>query len=108
MLPTPSMSDVYDKNYVLHPNINDAYSILGLKQGASQEDVKQAYRKLAKIWHPDRFPNQQQKQEAEEKIKIINLAYEQLKFIQPSAANQSFQTNPTKIHSSHQAVASQE
>lgn len=34
-------------------NINQYYEILGLKPGASQMEVKQAYRKLAKVWHPD-------------------------------------------------------
>jgi len=37
----------------------------------SLEEVKQAYRKLVKIWHSDRFPLPQQKQEAEEKIKKL-------------------------------------
>ncbi|MEH1945699.1 MAG: J domain-containing protein, partial [Nostoc sp.] len=51
------MRDVFD--------INDAYEILGLKPGASQAQVKRTYRKLVKIWHPDRFVDQKQKQEAE-------------------------------------------
>lgn len=59
MPPIPSMSDR------LH--INHAYNILGLKPGASHEDMKQAYRKLVKTWHPDCFPDQKHKQEAEEK-----------------------------------------
>jgi tetratricopeptide (TPR) repeat protein len=83
----------------LHLDINDYYEILGLKPGASQVQVKQAYRNLVKIWHPDRFCDQQQKQEAEEKIKQINAAYNHLKSEQlpttteppPSA------TNPTKV-----------
>ena len=33
------------------------YRILELEPGASPEVVKQAYRELVKIWHPDRFPN---------------------------------------------------
>ncbi len=61
MLPIPSMSD--------RPHINHAYNLRGLKPGASHENVKQAYRKLVKTWHPDSFPDQKQKQEVEEKIK---------------------------------------
>lgn len=60
-------------------DINHAYEVLGLTPGASQEQVKQAYRQLVKIWHPDRFLNPEEKQEAESKIKQINLAYKQLK-----------------------------
>ncbi|MBE9036911.1 J domain-containing protein [aff. Roholtiella sp. LEGE 12411] len=63
----------------LHFDIYHAYEILGLKPGASPEQVKRAYRKLVKIWHPDRFFDQKQKQEAEEKIKQINVAYNKLK-----------------------------
>lgn len=52
-----------------------AYEVLGLMPGASQEEIKQAYRKLVKLWHPDGFIDPQQKLEAEEKTKIINAAY---------------------------------
>jgi preprotein translocase subunit Sec63 len=57
-------------------DIKHAYQTLGLKFDASQEQVKQAYRQLAKTWHPDRFTDPQQKREAEEKIKKINQAIE--------------------------------
>jgi curved DNA-binding protein CbpA len=56
-----------------------AYEILGLMPGASQEEIKLAYRKLVKLWHPDGFINPQQKLEAEEKTKVINAAYLKLK-----------------------------
>ncbi|ARV61949.1 molecular chaperone DnaJ [Nostocales cyanobacterium HT-58-2] len=77
-------------------NINDAYSILGLEPGALPAEVKQAYRKLVKIWHPDRFPHPQKKQEAEEKIKQINEAYNKLKSYLLTSANQPSQTKQTK------------
>jgi curved DNA-binding protein CbpA len=56
-----------------------AYEILGLMPGETQEEIKQAYRKLVKLWHPDGFIDPQQKLEAEEKTKIINAAYLKLK-----------------------------
>ena len=60
------------------------YAILGLKPNADPQEVKKAYRKLAKMWHPDRFPNNsQQQKEAEEKFKKILEAYEILKDYQP-------------------------
>ncbi|MBE9049309.1 DnaJ domain-containing protein [Nostocales cyanobacterium LEGE 11386] len=75
-------------------DINHAYEILGLKPGASQEQVKQAYRKLVKIWHPDRFADPSQKQAAEEKIKEINVAYNKLKSEQPAVTSTS-SSSPT-------------
>ncbi len=83
-------------------DINHAYEILGLKPGASQAQVKRAYRQLVKIWHPDRFFDQKQKQEAEEKIKEINAAYNYLKSESPSEPptpenpSSSSPTNPPK------------
>jgi DnaJ domain len=55
------------------------YELLGVRPGVSVQELKSAYRDLAKVWHPDRFahdPRLQQK--AQEKLKEINDAYEQL------------------------------
>src|SRR5438093_11041724 len=55
------------------------YRILELEPGASPEAVKQAYRDLVKIWHPDRFPNDPKFQKrANEKTKAINEAYRKI------------------------------
>ncbi len=56
----------------------DYYEILGVPRDASAKDIKAAYRKLARKWHPDLHPGEK-KAEAEEKIKRINEAYEVLK-----------------------------
>lgn len=53
----------------------DYYSVLGIDKNASQDDVKKAYRKLAKKYHPDANPNNKK---AEEKFKEVNEAYEVL------------------------------
>ncbi len=50
----------------------DYYKILGVGKDASQEDIKKAYRKLARKYHPDLNPGNK---EAEEKFKEINEAY---------------------------------
>lgn len=65
-------------------NANYYYKTLGLAPGTSPKDIKKAYRQLVKIWHPDNFSDRpQQQQEAEEKIKKINEAYEYLKNYKP-------------------------
>jgi len=60
--------------------ISRCTEILGLKPGASQEEVSQAYRDLVNVWHPDRFVgNPRLQKKAEEKVKEINGAYEYIK-----------------------------
>ena len=60
--------------------INRCIEMLGLKPGASQEEVNQAYRDLVNVWHPDRFVgNPRLEKKAEEKVKEINAAYEYIK-----------------------------
>jgi curved DNA-binding protein len=55
----------------------DYYAILGVKKDASAEEIKQAYRRLAKLHHPDLHP-ESGKSAAAEKFKEINEAYEVL------------------------------
>ena len=55
----------------------EALHELGLKAGATDAEVKTAYRLYVKAWHPDRFPgDEKSKSAAQEKLKCINSAYE--------------------------------
>ena len=53
----------------------DYYKILGVDRKATDDDIRKAYRKLAKQYHPDYNPNNKQ---SEDRFKEINEAYEVL------------------------------
>ena len=61
----------------------DFYEVLGVSKGASAQDIKKAYRKLAMKYHPDRNPDDK---EAEAKFKEATEAYEVLSDEQKKAA----------------------
>ena len=56
--------------------IDDPYKVLGVSPNATDEEIKQAYRRLAKKYHPDRNPGDA---EAAKKMQQVNAAYEQIK-----------------------------
>ena len=66
--------------------IDDPYKVLGLEPGASDEEVKRAYRRLAKKYHPDLNPGDQ---EAARRMQEVNAAYEQIKNPEKFAGQQS-------------------
>ena len=60
--------------------ILDDFQLFGLDPKASRQDLKEAYKRLVKQWHPDRLAHDLSKVKlAEEKIKVINIAYARLK-----------------------------
>lgn len=56
--------------------MKDPYSVLGVSQSASDEEIKKAYRELARKYHPDNYQNNPLADLAEEKMKEINEAYD--------------------------------
>ena len=55
--------------------VNDPYTVLGIQRGATKEEIKTAYRKMAKKYHPDLHPDDPK---AAEKMNEINEAYDML------------------------------
>ena len=58
--------------------MSNPYEVLGLKEGASDEEIKAAYRELVKKYHPDQYQNNPLGDLAEEKMQEVNQAYETL------------------------------
>ncbi|WP_295578865.1 DnaJ domain-containing protein [uncultured Oscillibacter sp.] len=58
--------------------MNDPYQVLGVPETATDEEVKRAYRELARKYHPDNYHDNPLADLAQEKMKEINAAYEQI------------------------------
>jgi hypothetical protein len=102
-----------------------ALAVFGLTRDATQTEIKDAYRVLAKVWHPDRFQSDENlRLKAEEKLKEINSAYHLLTTTpeeeprrrssgpapqpeqpQPTAAENSKQWSPPRPITNHFAYA---
>jgi len=68
------LSDEDFRKSLLSKNIPDYYAILQIQKTASQNEIKNQFRSLAKKWHPDR----KQSDDAEKKMTQINMAYDVL------------------------------
>ena len=58
--------------------MRNPYEVLGVPENASDEEIKKAYRKLSRKYHPDANVNNPNKAQAEEKFKEIQQAYQQI------------------------------
>ncbi len=59
--------------------MNDPYKILGVSPDASDDEIKKAYRQLARKYHPDKYRDSDLADLASEKMKEVNAAYEEIK-----------------------------
>ena len=67
--------------------MKNPYEVLGISPSATNEEVKKAYRELAKKYHPDNYANSPDAASAEERMKEINEAYDTI--LRERAAKQS-------------------
>ena len=72
--------------------MNDPYSVLGVSSNASDEEIKRAYRELARKYHPDNYQNNPLADLAEEKMKEINEAYDAITKMRSGGAAGAYQT----------------
>ncbi len=92
----------------MKPEIRKSFEILELKPATSIEELKQAYRELVKVWHPDRFQNDSKLYyRAQEKLKELNRAYELLSDFLARVAEEEFgaSQNTTKKYEAEQQEA---
>lgn len=84
--------------------MNNPYEVLGVKEGASEDEIKKAYRELAKKYHPDRYADNPLKELAEDKMREINEAYDYLL----KNHNQSSSNNYNNYNNSNYSNSSSE
>lgn len=81
--------------------MRNPYEILEIKEGASKDDIKKAYRELAKKYHPDQYGNNPLRDLAEEKMIEINEAYDYLMKSAPESNNYSNAGEPQRGYGSN-------
>ncbi len=73
--------------------MTDPYKVLGVSPNASDDEIKTAYRQLAKKYHPDNYVNNPLSDLAEEKMREINEAYDMIQTMRISRGGNSNSSN---------------
>ncbi len=73
--------------------MKDPYTILGVSREATDEEIKKAYRELARKYHPDNYADTNLSELAEEKMKEINEAYEAIQKMRSGGSSGSQNTS---------------
>jgi curved DNA-binding protein CbpA len=81
--------------------MKNPYEILGVSENASDEEIKKAYRKLAKQYHPDNYTDNPLKDLADEKMKEVNEAYDTIQKLRSSGNNGGFNGNRSNSSNSY-------
>ncbi|NCB62890.1 MAG: molecular chaperone DnaJ [Clostridia bacterium] len=79
--------------------MNDPYSVLGVKSSASEDEVKRAYRELARKYHPDNYQNNPLADLAEEKMKEVNEAYDAINKMRSGGGSYGYQSQSASYSS---------
>ena len=78
--------------------MRDPYSVLGVNKNATDEEIKNAYRELARKYHPDNYSDNPLSDLADEKMKEINEAYDEIMEMRKNDGakkNNSYSSNPS-------------
>jgi len=70
--------------------MKNPYEVLGVDRNASDDDIKKAYRELAKKYHPDNYADSPLRELADEKMKEINEAYDNIRSDRENAKNGNY------------------
>ncbi len=69
------------------------FDVLNIKQDATIEEIKKAYKTLAKQYHPDKYKSEEEKKKAEKQFNVIKKAYDELLKIYDENKNQEINNN---------------
>lgn len=86
--------------------MNDPYKILGVDRNATDEEIKDAYRKLAKKYHPDSYGDNPLADLAEEKMREINEAYDAIVNTRKGRKNTGSSNGYTSTHTDFPEIRS--